>query len=182
MYVCMCVCVCVCVCVGTLHVLDRSTYALLRSLSVGPDPVHCVALNPALRLVVCGSSLGRVSAFHVDELCELGLQPPSTDAPGLGGLPSARPQGSYLKRRREEAPVPDAAVSSLPPLSLSPSPAAFSPHAKGALEWAEFTGHDDKHVLGGGLGGGFYNLLSAFVGIPTISGSTAFHEPCWQVC
>ena len=67
-------------------------------------------------------------------------------------------------------------------LSLSPSPAAVSPHAKGALEWAEFTGHDDKHGLGGGLGGGFYNLLSAFVGIPTISGSTAFQEPCWQVC
>jgi hypothetical protein len=175
----MCVCVCVCVCVGTLHVLDRSTYALLRSLSVGPDPVHCVALNPALRLVVCGSSLGRVSAFHVEEL---GLRNPSTDALAL---PSARPQGSSLKRRREEAPVPDAAVSSLPPLSLSPSPAALSPHVQGASGWADFTGHGDKHGLGGGLGGlggGFYNLLSAFGGIPTISGSTAFHEPCWQVC
>ena len=147
---------------GTLHVLDRSTYALLRSLSAGPDPVHCVALNTALQLVVCGSAQGRVVAWHV---AELGQDTTTADELGRLGLPSL--QGAALKQRREGPPARAASSSAA-------SAAAVSPHAQGVSEWADITGPGSKQGLG------FYNLLSAFVAIPTISGSTAFHEHCWH--
>ena len=53
---------------GRLHVIDRTTYLIQRILSAGPDPVHCVGLSMVLKIVVCGTSGGRVAAWQVADV------------------------------------------------------------------------------------------------------------------
>ena len=50
---------------GLIHVIDRVTYCVRRVLSAGPDPVHCVALVPGLRMVVAGTCKGRIATWQV---------------------------------------------------------------------------------------------------------------------
>ena len=49
---------------GFLHVIDRTTYKIRRVLSAGPDPVHCLALVPHLRMVVAGTCKGRIATWQ----------------------------------------------------------------------------------------------------------------------
>jgi len=64
-----------------MHVINRWSYQVQLVLSAGPYPVHCVAVNMDLQLVLCGTSGGCIAAWHLaDTLCVADAQPVASAA------------------------------------------------------------------------------------------------------
>ena len=163
---------------GLMHVINRWTYQVQLVLSAGPNPVHCVAVNVDLQLVLCGTSGGCIAAWHLaDTLCVADAQPVASAAADVEEaiLPSScdLPLGvddsksKLLLTKKRNASELQARVTSDDSWQVS----------------SHFSGYAVKLAARGKLMAdkvAFHHLLRTFVGIPSISSSAAFLEECWR--